>query len=71
MSLTMRLLLPIGRPTRATAGRSRWGALVGRTFDMGGGYGLDLGIGPYWNVVKPDGGADWFIKFQVSVLFPD
>jgi hypothetical protein len=46
------------------------GAIVGRTFDMGGGHGLDLSVGPYWNVVKPDGGADWFLKFQVTLLFP-
>jgi len=29
-------------------------AIVGRTFDMGKGYGLDLSIWPYWNVVKPE-----------------
>jgi len=46
------------------------GAVIGRTFDMGKGYGLDLSTGPYWNVVKPDGGADWFLKFGITVLFP-
>lgn len=46
------------------------GAVVGRTFDMGGGYGLDLSVGPYWNVIKPDGGADWFLRFGVTILFP-
>ena len=28
------------------------------------------GVGPYWNVVKPEGAADWFLKFQVNFLFP-
>lgn len=46
------------------------GAIAGKTIDMGGGYGLDLNLGPYWNVVKPDGGADWFLKFGVTLLFP-
>lgn len=46
------------------------GAVVGRTLDMGGGYGLDLSIGPYWNVIKPDGGAHWFLKFGVTFIFP-
>ena len=46
------------------------GAVVGRTFNMGKGYGLDLSIGPYWNVIKPDNGADWFLKFGVTFLFP-
>ena len=46
------------------------GAIVGRTFDMGGGYGLDLSNGPYWNVVKPDNAADWFLEFGVTLLFP-
>ncbi len=42
----------------------------GKTIDMGGGYGLDLNIGPYWNVVKPNDAADWFLKFGVTLLFP-
>jgi hypothetical protein len=46
------------------------GAMVGRTVDMGNGYGLDLSIGPYWNVIKPAGGADWFLKFGLTLLFP-
>jgi hypothetical protein len=39
-------------------------------FSLGGGYGIETGIGPYWNVVKPDGGADWSIKFMLNFLFP-
>lgn len=46
------------------------GLVVGRTFDMGGGYGLDLNVGPYWNAVKPEGAADWFAKFGVTLLLP-
>lgn len=46
------------------------GLSVGRTFDMGGGNGLDLMIGPYWNVVRPDGAADWALRFGATWLFP-
>ena len=53
---------------------NRWtvplGVSVGRAFDMGGGNGLDLIIGPYWNVVRPDGAADWAVRFGVNWLFP-
>ena len=40
------------------------------TFDMGGGNGLDYMIGPYYNVVRPDGAPRWEIRFQVNWLFP-
>jgi hypothetical protein len=46
------------------------GFVVGKMFSLGGGYGIETGIGPYWNVVKPDGGADWSIKFMLNFLFP-
>ena len=46
------------------------GAIAGKTIDMGRNYGVDLSVGPYWNAVKPDGGADWFLKFGLTVLFP-
>jgi len=53
---------------------NRWtvplGLVVGKTFDVGGGYGLDVSIGPYWNVVRPEGGADAFLKFGVTLLLP-
>ena len=52
----------------------RWtvplGGVVGRTFDLGGGYGLDVMTGPYWNVAKPEGGADWLLKWGATLLFP-
>ena len=46
------------------------GIYAGRMFDLGKGYGLEIGLGPYGNVVKPEGAADWFLKFQVNFLFP-
>jgi hypothetical protein len=46
------------------------GLVVGKTFDMGSGHGLDLSIGPYWNVVRPDNSADFVVKFGASWLFP-
>jgi hypothetical protein len=53
---------------------NRWtvplGLSIGRTFDMGGGNGLDVMIGPYKNVVRPDGAADWSARFMVNWLFP-
>jgi hypothetical protein len=55
-------------------GSNRWtvplGLTFGRTLDMGGGNGLDLNIGPYFNIVKPDGGARWALRFGVSWLYP-
>lgn len=30
----------------------------------------DFKIGPYWNVVKPDGGADWLLKCGATMIFP-
>lgn len=53
---------------------NRWsvplGLTVGRAYDMGGGYGLDLSVGAYGLVAKPTGGPDWQFKFGVTVLFP-
>ena len=46
------------------------GVSVGKTFDMGDGYGLDGSIGPYWNAANPDGVSEWTIKFSVNLLFP-
>ncbi len=46
------------------------GLSIGRTFDMGNGNGLDAMIGPYKNVVRPTGAADWTLRFQVNWMFP-
>ncbi|WP_018968585.1 hypothetical protein [Rubritalea marina] len=53
---------------------NRWtvplGFHLGRTFDLGDGMGLDISGGPYYNVVRPDGAADWQFRFGVTLLFP-
>lgn len=54
---------------------NRWqlplGLTFGRTFGIGSaGHALDLSVGGYSLVVKPDGGADWQLKFGISVFFP-
>lgn len=46
------------------------GLSIGRTLDMGQGNGLDMMIGPYYNVVRPDGAADWMLRFGISWIFP-
>lgn len=46
------------------------GFSVGRTVDMGSGNGLDVMIGPYYNAARPDGSADWLLRFGMSWLFP-
>lgn len=46
------------------------GLTVGRTFDLGGGYGLDLALGAYGFAVRPEGGPAWQIKYALTVLFP-
>lgn len=52
----------------------RWtvpvGVTLGRTFDLGGGHGLDLQIGPYANVIRPDNGPKWQVRFGISWLLP-
>lgn len=53
---------------------NRWtlplGLSVSRTFDLGNGYGIDLLVGPYWNAVRPRGGASAFLKFGITLLLP-
>ncbi len=46
------------------------GAGIGKTFALDGGYGLDLGVGYYFNVEKPEGAADSVMKWSVSLLIP-
>ena len=46
------------------------GLVVSKTLDMGDGHGLELNLGPYWNVVHPDNSADFVIKFGATWLFP-
>jgi len=49
------------------------------TVPIGGGVGkvqrigklpVNFQLGAYWNVVKPDNGPDWQLRFQVQFLFP-
>jgi hypothetical protein len=53
---------------------NRWtvplGLTIGRTLSMGGGHALDASIGPYYNVERPDGAADWTLRFGLTWLFP-
>jgi hypothetical protein len=36
---------------------------------MGGGHGFDVMLGPYYNVVRPDGAAGWQIHFGINWVF--
>ena len=53
---------------------NRWTVPLGLTYsqalDMGDGHGLELSVGPYYNVVRPEGAARWQIRFGVNWLFP-
>ena len=46
------------------------GATLSQTSSLGGGYGLELAIGAYAYPVKPDGGPDWSLKFQINLVLP-
>jgi hypothetical protein len=39
-------------------------------FDVGDGFGVDVNIGASYDAVRPDGAANWQIKFGISILFP-
>jgi hypothetical protein len=45
------------------------GAIIGKTFDIAG-HGLDLSFGGYGNVVRPDNGPKWSLKFGITWLIP-
>ena len=53
---------------------NRWTVPIGlswnQTIDLGGGYGFDYMIGPYYNAVRPDGAAKWTLRFGLNLLFP-
>jgi len=53
---------------------NRWTVPIGlsynQTWDMGGGHGFDLIIGPYYNAVRPEGAAKWQLRFGFTWLFP-
>ena len=46
------------------------GLSIGRTFDIGGGHGIDAMIGPYYNAVRPEGAAKWMLRFGLTWLAP-
>ncbi len=46
------------------------GAVVSKTTAIGGGYGLDVSGGAYWNAVRPNGAATWSFKWGVSLILP-
>jgi len=46
------------------------GLTVGRTFALDNGNGLDLNVGPYYNVARPDGAARWQLGIGVTWIFP-
>jgi hypothetical protein len=56
----------------ATSG-NRWtvpvGGGVGQIFKLGE-QPVNAQIGAYYNVVRPDFGPDWSIRFQLQLLFP-
>lgn len=53
-------------------GKNVWtvplGLTLGKTIPVGDGAGLDLSIGGYNVVARPDGAADWQLKFGISLL---
>ena len=46
------------------------GATFGKTMPIGDGAGIDLSIGAYKLVVRPDGASRWQLKFGISYFFP-
>jgi hypothetical protein len=46
------------------------GLHVGRAFSLGGGYGLELSLGGYKLAARPEGAAEWQVKFGISVVLP-
>jgi hypothetical protein len=45
------------------------GGGVGRVFNIGS-QPVNMSLQAYDNVITPDGGADWQLRFQVQLLFP-
>ena len=41
-----------------------------KTFALKSGHGIDVGIGPYWNVARPEGAASFMFRINLAVLFP-
>lgn len=45
------------------------GLAYGKTFVTASGGGFDVNIGPYYNVVRPDGAARWSLRFGLNWIF--
>jgi len=58
-----------GDTGRSGASKVPLGAVIGKTFDING-HGLDLLFGGYGNVVRPDNGPKWSLKFEITWLIP-
>ena len=43
---------------------------IGKTFALGGGFGMDLSGGAYGMVVRPDGGPKWQLKVAAFFILP-
>ncbi len=45
------------------------GLAIGKLFSLGG-HGIEFFAGPYYNAVRPDGAAEWTIKWGINWLLP-
>jgi hypothetical protein len=64
---------PIITANWEASGSQRWtvplGGGVGKIFHFGR-LPVNTQLGAYWNVVAPDNGPDWQLRFQVQLMFP-
>jgi len=58
----------------SASGSDAWqvpvGITVGKTFILKSGYMVDANLGGYHVATAPSGGADWQLKFGISLFFP-
>ena len=43
---------------------------VSKATSLANGHGLELGIGPYWNIVRPEGATAMMLRVNVNFVFP-
>jgi len=64
---------PVVTANWEASGSQRWtvpvGGGIGKIFHLGR-LPVNTQLGAYWNVVAPDNGPDWQIRFQVQFMFP-
>ena len=46
------------------------GLAVGKMISLTGGHGLEFFAGPYYNAARPEGAADWTVKWGINWLIP-